>query len=80
MSDLSRDADIRWPEIDPARCQGCGDCVPACPTGALVVVAGRAAVRPGAVCAYCADCEAICPRGAIRCAYEVVFADPAPGL
>jgi len=67
----------RWPEIDGALCRGCGDCLASCPTGALVLVDGRATVKPGARCEHCADCEAICPNGAIRCAYEVVFADDA---
>ena len=67
-----------WPEIDQSLCQGCGDCLTKCPTGALTLVDGRVAVKPDALCVHCADCEAACPRGAIHCPYEVIFADEVP--
>lgn len=50
--------------VDEAICKGCGDCVEACPAGAIALVDERAhidAVR----CADCGSCAAACPQGAI---------------
>jgi ferredoxin len=65
------------PVIDEGRCDGCGDCVSACPVQAVELVEGKARiVRPDA-CNFCTDCEAVCPVGAIRCEFEIVVpADP----
>lgn len=62
----------RWfPQIDPARCTGCGECVTHCPTGALGTRDGLAAlIRPEA-CTYTALCEGVCPTGAIVLPYTV---------
>jgi ferredoxin len=67
--------DSKWlPQIDPARCVGSGDCVSACPTGALGLLRGKAVlVNPGA-CIYCADCESLCKSGAISLPYQIVLA------
>lgn len=44
-----------------------------CPTGALDLVEGRAAIVRPECCSYCSDCEELCPKGAIACPFEVVF-------
>lgn len=62
------------PEIDAERCDGCGDCVEACPQGALALEDGKAVMARPADCDYCADCEAVCPPDAIRCPFEIVLA------
>jgi NAD-dependent dihydropyrimidine dehydrogenase PreA subunit len=60
------------PIIDLDRCDGCGDCVKVCPTGALELVAGFATLVALENCAYCADCEERCPQRAIALPYEIV--------
>lgn len=45
-------------------CTGCGVCVGVCPTGALYLVEGRAAVDT-ALCNECQACIEACPSGAI---------------
>jgi Ni,Fe-hydrogenase III small subunit/formate hydrogenlyase subunit 6/NADH:ubiquinone oxidoreductase subunit I len=53
------------PEIDRAHCvSGCGDCIEACPTGALTFGEGRSAIDLGR-CIFCDECSSACPTGAI---------------
>lgn len=61
-------------EIDPARCTGCGQCVPLCPYGALALdeVQSIATINE-ARCAGCGTCVAACPGGA---AQQRGFNDP----
>ncbi len=63
------------PILDSALCSDCGQCVEACPTGALQFVEGHVALARPEDCAYCADCEDLCPQGAIGLPYEVEFED-----
>ncbi|MGB9722794.1 MAG: ATP-binding protein [Chloroflexia bacterium] len=67
------------PIILEERCTGCGDCVEACPTGALELRGRRAVLARPEDCRYCADCETICPQGAIALPFEIVFGDEIPG-
>ena len=64
--------DRAWiPRINRRICTACGDCIARCPTGALGLVAGIAAVvRPDA-CSYSAVCKAICPVEAIELPYLI---------
>jgi NAD-dependent dihydropyrimidine dehydrogenase PreA subunit len=66
------------PQIDALACTGCGDCLKACPTGALALRAGKAVVAQPSACSYDAGCEAVCPTGAIALPYLIVFGTP-PG-
>lgn len=60
------------PEIDRNVCDLCGDCLGACPTGALRM-GPDALVLNEDLCAYCGDCEDVCPKGAIRLPFVVVL-------
>ncbi len=64
-----------WPEIDEARCDGCGRCVAVCPGGALAVAGAKARLARPDLCRWDSECELACPRGAIQVPYSVVFAE-----
>lgn len=66
------------PIILVERCNGCGDCVAACPTGSLELQSGHAVLARPEDCAYCGDCETLCPQGAIALPFEIVFGDEGP--
>lgn len=50
--------------IDQEACVGCGLCLRVCPTGALGLVEGKAAVV-GDHSLGCGHCQAVCPTGAV---------------
>jgi NAD-dependent dihydropyrimidine dehydrogenase PreA subunit len=50
--------------VDEEICLGCGDCVEACPAGAIALVDGIARIDQ-ANCAECGDCASTCPEAAI---------------
>ena len=62
---------VEIPEINPEKCEGCGDCVDWCPTGAVALVDGKAVVVNAEACSYCTDCEAVCPNGARNCPFDI---------
>ncbi len=62
------------PLIDLARCSGCALCVELCPTRAVELRDGKAAVVRPADCTFCDVCESYCPEGAIGRPFLVVFA------
>ncbi len=51
-------------EIDKEKCEGCGDCVSACPTSAIEMVESKAQVKADD-CADCGACVDACPKQAI---------------
>ncbi len=61
------------PEIDLTRCDGCGRCVEACPSGALGMQGGVARLAQPDLCRWDAECELACPHEAIRVPYLIVF-------
>jgi len=64
-----------FPRLDQNLCTGCGDCIAACPTGALAQVDGKAALVFPDLCTYCAACETICPVNAIELPYLICKED-----
>lgn len=53
-------------EIDVAKCNGCGVCIPNCPEGALQLIDGKARLVGDLFCDGLGACLGECPRGAIR--------------
>ncbi len=51
--------------IDEDRCDGCGQCVPACAEGALQIVNGKAKLVSDVYCDGLGACLGHCPQGAI---------------
>ncbi|NTU57561.1 MAG: 4Fe-4S binding protein [Chlorobiaceae bacterium] len=51
--------------IDEKRCTGCGDCIPACPEGALQVIDGKARLISDLFCDGLGACVGKCPTGAM---------------
>ncbi|MHC4788936.1 MAG: ATP-binding protein [Planctomycetota bacterium] len=53
-------------EIDEEKCDGCGDCIPGCPEGALQIIDGKAKLVSDHYCDGLGVCLGVCPRDAIR--------------
>ena len=52
-------------KIDEVKCDGCGQCIPNCPEGALQIVDGKARMVSEFSCDGLGACLGHCPRGAI---------------
>ena len=52
-------------EIDEKKCNGCGECIPACPEGALQIIDGKARLISDLFCDGLGACLGDCPLGAI---------------
>lgn len=53
-------------EIDEAKCNGCGNCIPGCPEGALQVIDGKARLISDLFCDGLGACLGECPVGAMN--------------
>jgi NAD-dependent dihydropyrimidine dehydrogenase PreA subunit len=53
-------------EIDEAKCDGCGECIPSCAEGALYLEGGKVRLRADALCDGLGACLGECPQGALR--------------
>jgi NAD-dependent dihydropyrimidine dehydrogenase PreA subunit len=51
--------------IDESKCDGCGECVPACHEGAIRIVGGKALLVADLLCDGLGACLGHCPQGAI---------------
>ena len=49
--------------MNPEKCNGCGDCIPACPVKAIVMENGKARILPKK-CIDCGFCVDYCPKEA----------------
>src|SRR5512133_1024303 len=52
-------------QIDEAKCDGCGQCVPSCAEGAIAIRNGKATLVGEVLCDGLGACLGECPRGAI---------------
>ncbi|HAJ57099.1 MAG TPA: 4Fe-4S ferredoxin [Candidatus Omnitrophica bacterium] len=52
-------------EIDEAKCNGCGACIPNCPEGAIQIVDGKARLISDLLCDGLGACLGHCPQGVI---------------
>jgi Pyruvate/2-oxoacid:ferredoxin oxidoreductase delta subunit len=52
-------------EIDEEKCDGCGDCVPVCAEGAIIMENGKAKLVAENLCDGIGNCLGICPQDAI---------------
>jgi ferredoxin len=52
-------------EIDEDKCNGCGQCIPGCPEGALQMIDGKARLVSDLFCDGLGACIGTCPQGAI---------------
>jgi NAD-dependent dihydropyrimidine dehydrogenase PreA subunit len=53
-------------EIDEAKCDGCGQCIPSCAEGALYLEGGKVKLKADALCDGLGACLGECPQGALR--------------
>ena len=60
--------------IDEEKCNGCGECAPACHEGAIQIIDGKARLIADKLCDGLGDCLGECPEGAIT--IEVRETDP----
>jgi NAD-dependent dihydropyrimidine dehydrogenase PreA subunit len=59
-------------KIDEDKCTGCGECIVACPEGALAMVDGKARVVKESFCDGLGACIGECPEGALTIEEKVV--------
>ena len=53
-------------EIDEKKCNGCGQCIPGCPEGALQIIDDKARLVSDLFCDGLGACIGTCPKGAIK--------------
>lgn len=53
-------------EIDEEKCDGCGNCVPACAEGAIQMIDGKAKIVADKYCDGLGACLGDCPQGALN--------------
>jgi MinD superfamily P-loop ATPase len=61
------------PQIDSAKCTGCGLCITVCLKNGLKVVDNVVLFIGGDECNWCGMCEAVCENEAISCPYDIVI-------
>ncbi|WP_242396006.1 ATP-binding protein, partial [Anaeromyxobacter oryzisoli] len=52
-------------QIDEAKCDGCGQCIPSCAEGAIALVDGKARLASDVLCDGLGACLGECPNGAL---------------
>ncbi|PKN80024.1 MAG: ferredoxin [Candidatus Cloacimonetes bacterium HGW-Cloacimonetes-1] len=51
--------------IDRASCNGCGNCIQACPYDAIIYDSDQKAVIDQSKCRQCGECVPVCPQNAV---------------
>ena len=64
IREMARRAITARPQIDAARCEGCGVCVRSCPPQAMTIVDGRVTIDRS-LCISCFCCQELCPQHAV---------------
>jgi NAD-dependent dihydropyrimidine dehydrogenase PreA subunit len=77
MPERGATMDSILPEIDLDACNGCGDCLLTCETGALELTHDKAVLARPDQCQYDGRCEPVCPTGAISLPYLVIMSSQA---
>lgn len=73
---VNTDHIIGKPVIDNALCDGCGECITRCPSGAIHRDETTKTVEINYnECVFCMLCEEVCPLGAIRMTKEIYLAE-----
>ena len=65
MSSEGEDVQREIIRIDESKCDGCGQCVAACPEGAIRIIDGKARLVKESYCDGLGACVGECPRGAL---------------
>ena len=65
LTQLANDSLNATPRPAAGRCTACGNCVRACPTGAMSLRSGLAVVEKQR-CIRCYCCHELCPQGAVE--------------
>ena len=73
---ISGDNNLGTNKIDHERCMGCGECVSACPFGAISIPSGESAPISCDLCGGKPKCVTYCPREVLKLTSDV---DPAEG-
>ncbi|KUO52804.1 MAG: ferredoxin [Desulfitibacter sp. BRH_c19] len=52
--------------IDQDKCDGCSECVDACPVSIIELVDGKAICEDASECMGCESCVSVCPNEAVK--------------
>lgn len=67
---------IGKPVVDEIRCDGCGECVKRCPSGAMILMEAPSKVGLNLdECIFCALCEEVCQQKAVTITQEFELAE-----
>ena len=73
---VNTDYFIGKPVVDNQLCDGCGECIARCPSGAIHMEEANGTLKINYnECVFCTLCEEACPLGAIRMTKEIYLAE-----
>ena len=65
-ADIMTKIDHKFPDVDKAKCTGCGACMSVCPKDVFELKDGKAIVVKPEECIECNSCVTSCPVEAIK--------------